>query len=132
MAEFAVLCPFFLLAAVGTIEFGRAMHVSQLLEQAAREGARTASLDVQSSANVLTEVHRVMQASKIPQSSYTVDIDVYDKQGNLQSWNEVAGATEDHVCTVTVVVPFENVRLFPAPIFGSYSLSGFCSMRRQP
>jgi Flp pilus assembly protein TadG len=51
--EFALLLPMLLLLVFGIIDFGRALNAQITLTQAAREGARLASLG-QSSANVST------------------------------------------------------------------------------
>ena len=44
LVEFALVVPLLLLLVVGVIEFGRAWNVSQAVNYAARQGARTAAV----------------------------------------------------------------------------------------
>lgn len=130
--EFAVLIPFFVLMALGSIEYGRVMQVSQIVEHAAREGARMAAQDTKSTSDVRAEVNRVMQAAGFSTDQFTATIRISDQSGNsLGSW-DVRYCDEDHIITVQVQIPYRNVRIIPSSLFQDYTLSSHSSMRREP
>ena len=66
LLETAITIPIILLIAVGIFEFGRAYQTSQVLTNAAREGARLAVISGSTDADITTRVRNYMQAGSLP------------------------------------------------------------------
>src|SRR3974390_1590511 len=60
--EFAVVAPFFFLLVLGLIEFGRALMVQHMLNNAARIGARVATIEGKANSDVTTAINTAMQS----------------------------------------------------------------------
>ena len=123
--EFAFIAPVFFLLVIGMLEFGRAMMVQQLLTNAARQGARTATLDsTNNSSNptpssiVTSEVNSVLAAANVTGATTSI------------SPSLPAAAGTD--VSVTVSVPYMSVTWVPSPWFlRGATLSANCVMRRE-
>jgi Flp pilus assembly protein TadG len=109
LTEMAMVIPILLLMVVGIMEFGRAWALSQVVTDAARQGARVASLLDNSSDSVRQVVRRALEAGNITFNQNMVDIDDDDGSSTPAS--------------VTVRVPYD-FGVF-RPVFrlaaGSYS-----------
>jgi Flp pilus assembly protein TadG len=123
--EFAFIAPVFFMLVIGMVEFGRAMMVQQALTNAARQGARLATLDsTNNSSNptstslVTTEVNQALSAANISGASTVIS----------PSLPAVAGQD----ISVTVSVPYTSVTWVPSPWFlGGATLTANCVMRRE-
>jgi len=115
MLEFALLAPLLFAVLFGITEFGRAIHTSQALHAAAREGARLAIVTGPDVGAVNDRVNEVLAAAGVTASSIQV-------QGP-------AGTPESTV-TVTVQSEFDVI---PGEILGTFSgtitLEGTAIMR---
>lgn len=131
MVEFALVAPFLALVALGTIEFGQALKVSQVMSQAAREGARHASQDGSTNASVQQLVRTMMASGAgVDPGSVQVSVTMTQLDGNPNWTNEVAYGNSFDICHVNVSVPVAAVRIAPTRFLGdSGNLSSFCSMR---
>lgn len=69
LVEAAMIMPLILLISVGIFEFGRAYQTSQILTNAAREGARLAVINGSTDAAVTERVRNYMQAGSLPNYS---------------------------------------------------------------
>jgi Flp pilus assembly protein TadG len=112
--EFALLLPVLLLIVFGVIDFGRALNAQITLTQAAREGARLASLGYTSSA-VTTRT----QSAATGLSGVTVSVTTCATN---------AGAGVDAVVTASYTFTFITpvgafASLFGSTTFGSSTLS---------
>ena len=123
--EFAFIAPVFFLLVIGMVEFGRAMMVQQILTNAARQGARMATLDsTNNSSNptptsmVASEVNSVLAAANVTGATTAI------------SPGLPAAAGTD--VSVTVSVPYMSVTWVPSPWFlNGATLSANCVMRRE-
>jgi Flp pilus assembly protein TadG len=123
--EFAFIAPLFFMLVIGMIEFGRAMMVQQILTNAARQGARIATLDsTNGSSNpaptsiVTSEVNDVLAAANISGATTTI--------------SPALPATAGTDISVTVTVPYMSVTWVPSPWFLSgATLAANCVMRRE-
>ncbi len=118
--EFAVVAPVFFLFIVGIIDIGRAVMVQNLLAHAARDGARTATLDGASVEGIQASVKQTMQGVAI--TGITVDVDP----------NPLESADIGDPVKVTVSVPYDAVSWLPVSKFlNGATLSTSVTMRRE-
>ena len=102
--EFALVVPLFLLLVFGMIEIGRGIMVSQILTNAAREGAREAILEGSTTGRVETVVGDYLTGTGISGGTVTVSpppMDAYPRSP----------------LTVSVSVPISNVLWMPSSTF---------------
>ena len=108
------------------------MMVSQLLTNAAREGARLAILSGNSNEDVTTAVTEFLELSaNIDAGDVTVEIAVTAATGNPDPGGEVSNAQSRDLCSITVTVPFDEVSYIKADYLAGRSLVGTCAMRHE-
>lgn len=96
--EMAVVAPVLVALLLGILEFGWVMSANQTLTNAAREGARLASLDGVTDDMVRERVKASMTMLNVTEEDYQVNI--------------THGTEEDNPSvTVQIVVPYENVSI---------------------
>lgn len=124
--EFAVIAPILMLFIFGIIEFGRGMMVLQLLNSAAREGARDAALSGTSTSDITSTVHTRLEAEGISPEQITVRTFLNGTEG------EIAGATTGDTVRVEVSLDYNNVSYLPSSWFlDGAILEGKLAMRRE-
>jgi Flp pilus assembly pilin Flp len=118
--EFALVAPIFFLLVMGMIEVGRAVMVQQILTNAAREGARQATLDGMTADDVTGAVNTYLSNSTMPAATVTFP------QGypeNVSFGDPVA---------VEVSLSFSQVSWLASPMYlGGKNLSAQSVMRRE-
>jgi Flp pilus assembly protein TadG len=121
--ELAVVSPLILALLVGLLTYGRVVQVTQIICNAAREGARKASTGVNSYSDVQTTVSNYLtNAGVTNQTGLTVN--VYDvTQGNSGPQFNPSNAAWLDQLQVTVTLPFTNVQLAPLPGVPNITLS---------
>lgn len=107
MVEFALVAPLLFTVVFGSIEFGRALLVTQSLEEAARSGCRVAVLRGATTSEVQAEVDRILGPAGI--SKYTLDVEPTSIV-SAERWDPV---------TVTVTANFADMSWLPLPRFFS-------------
>jgi Flp pilus assembly protein TadG len=128
----ALVLPVFLTVVLGIIEFGRAMMISNLLANAAREGARLAITTGSTNAEVTAAVQDFMEdAIGTSAENVTVTITVTAGEGNEDPGNNVAIAQKRDLCVVHVDLPFDNVSLIPSDHLTGVNLVGHSAMRHE-
>lgn len=128
VVEMALIAPVFFAVVLGIIEFGRGMMVSQLVTNAAREGARMASIAGNSNADVEQAVTDFLQeTADVGAGDVTVTISV----DNADADDEVGNASRGDACTVRVAVPFEAVQYTVGDYLTGANLVGQAVMRRE-
>jgi Flp pilus assembly protein TadG len=121
--EFAVVSPLLFTAVLGIIEFGRAMMVLELLNNAARAGCRTGVLSGSDNSAVSSSVTTALSGSGI---STTPTVQV-----NGTTANASTAQTGDTV-TVSVSVSADTVSWLPVTHFlTGKTLTGTVTMRRE-
>jgi Flp pilus assembly protein TadG len=125
--EAALVLPLFFLVVMGVIEFGRAFMVSQLLTNAAREGARTAITAGSTNSDVASKVKQLVSDSVgVAQSKVTVTISV-----NNSTSAQLADAEKRDMCEVEATVLVSDISLLPAKYLTGASLKGQAAMRHE-
>ena len=122
--EFAVVASLLFVLILGIIELGRAMMVLEVLNNAARNGARVGVLSGSTNDLVTKAVNDTLSGSTV--SGHTTTILVNGSSGSVSS------AASGDAITVAVNVPYSKVTWLPATLFmGGKSLSGRAVMRRE-
>jgi Flp pilus assembly protein TadG len=120
--EFAVVAPILLIMIFGMIDFGRMIMVQQLLNDAAREGARTAVVGGSSAADVAAGVAAMLDATSIRSTAVTIDV----------TPSNLAGAQRGQLVVVQLSVPFRDVCWLPTPrAVGDRTLRATATMRHE-
>ena len=132
MVEMAMVLPLFFMVVLGIIEFGRAMMVSQMVTNSAREATRLAIIDGQTNATVTTWVTGFMsQAAGVAANDVTVTITVTPATGNPNPANQVVNAKARDLVTVNVSVPFNKVSYIPGSYLNGRNLHARSAMRHE-
>lgn len=132
IVEAALVLPIFFVVVLGIIEFGRAFMISQVLQNAAREGCRKAVTGSYTSAQVVTDMKSQLTAAGVNAANLTTSIIVtVDPANPAVANNEVANATTKDLVSVTVSIPFSKVQLIPAKYLGAKTLTAKSSMRHE-
>jgi Flp pilus assembly protein TadG len=118
--EFALTVPVLVLVTFGLIEIGQAVLAKQLLVNAARDGARSATLEGANEELIRSSVKDFLEGANITDA--TVHL----------SPQPLTLAQGGDPVTVTVSVPFSGISWLPAPMFmKSIQLSASVVMRRE-
>jgi Flp pilus assembly protein TadG len=107
--EFAVVLPLFLVILFGIWEVGRMVQVSQVLQNAAREAARQASTANTTLPAIQTSTQQYIQGAQ-PQISSFTGLNVAFADLTNTSVTDPTGCTQLDKFTITVTMPFDNVR----------------------
>jgi Flp pilus assembly protein TadG len=106
LIETAIALPLVLLLSVSIFEFGRAYQTSQVLTNAAREGARVAVLPNATTADVKARVNAYMQNGQL--GNYKNATILVDQNSTVS-----LGASNAPASVVTVNYPFSFIVLNP-------------------
>lgn len=118
--ELAVTVPVLVLIVFGLIEVGQGVLAKQVLVNAARDGARSATLEGATVADVETTVLNFLASSGMEGATVTV------------SPSPLTVAQGGDPVSVTVSVPFSAISWLPAPFYlGGASLEATVVMRRE-
>lgn len=132
LVEVALVLPIFIMVTLGIIEFGRAMMVSQLVTNAAREGAREAIIDGSTNTKVRTSITNFLtQSVNVSADQVVITITVTPAVGNPDPGNEVGNADVGDLVQVRVEVPFDEVSFTRAKYLGGKNLVGIAAMRHE-
>ena len=128
MVELAVCLPLLVMIILAIIEFGRGMMVAELLNDAARVGARQAILAGSTNTAVSQTITNFVQSTNVNSQAITVTITVTPAAGNPDPANQIANAHLGDVCAIAVRVPFDQVSYIPGTYLAGNTLKGACSM----
>ncbi len=119
--EFAVILPIFLTMLFGMVEFGRVLSVQHVVNSAAREGARVASLPGTDNAIVTAAVQTELNNTGIPLDAITFIPP------------DVAQVSPNEPVTVTVQVNYSSIGWIQGffPGFNGSVLQGTVVMRKE-
>jgi len=119
--EFAVILPFFFTLIFGMVEFGRVLSVQHVVNSAAREGARVASLPGTDNATVTVAVQNELANAGLPLDSITFDPP------------DITQASPNEPVTVSVIINYSSVGWIQGyfPGLNGSSLQGTVVMRKE-
>jgi len=133
--EFALVAPILLAITVGMVELTRVYDAQYLLQSAAREGARFASMDRdgllgegQSTNDKLTaDVTKFLASSGIPSES--VQVSILDHDDPSQTFDLDNPANDLRLFEVAITVPYSSVSYTPVSASDDYGLTGSVTFR---
>lgn len=128
--EFAVVAPVLIALVFGMVEMGRAFEMKNLLEVAAREGARFASMDREGmladgqSANskLIQDVKNFLASNGIPRDD--IDVSVNDYNNPDQEFDLDDPENDLKLFEVRIAVDYSNVSVTPVAAADDYPLTG--------
>ena len=130
--ETALVLPVFFMVMLGIVEMGRAFMVSQLLTNAAREGARTAIMNNSTNTEVENAVKDIVQRTVgAAPTDVTVTTTVTEYPGNPSTGNDVSLAKKRDLCQVAVQVGYDKVNMLPIKWLSGVQLKGDAAMRHE-
>ncbi len=127
--EFAVIASLLFTLLLGIVEIGRAMMVLELLNNAARNGVRTATINGSTRGDVATAVTNALGGSGITLAAGQPKLSVNGTEVTSDAgWAPASGDT----ISVSVSVPYADVSWLPTSFFlTGRSLSSTAVMRRE-
>lgn len=131
IVETAFVLPILLGVTFGVVEFGRALMVSNLITNAAREGARLGIVPGITSAQVKAEVITLVEDTVgTTLTTSDIDVTVTAYPGNPNPADETANAMTRDLVSVEVRVAYDDVGYFFRYLAG-VTLRGQAAMRHE-
>lgn len=134
MVEVAVCFPIFMVILLGIVEFGRALMVSQLLTNAAREACRSAVIEGATNAEVEIEIDDlVTNTVDVSAGQITTTITVTDQQNGAVDLSSTAIQNADprDLIEIEIEVTADAVSYTPGRFLDGSTLRGQCAMRKE-
>lgn len=132
VVEAALVLPVFFLAIAGIVEFGWGMMASQLVTNAAREGARRAIIDGNSNTAVEDYISAsLVDSLKINATDVTVTIEITPDPSNTTTGNNLLDAQPYDLIMVRVEVPYDAVGLIAGQWLGGTNIVAQATMRHE-
>lgn len=127
VVEFAIVAPILIALVFGGIEFGRAMMVSNILTNTARDAVRRGSVPTGSNSDINSAVTNSLTAAGISTTNVTTVVQVNN------ATKDASTAVVGDTVTVSVTLPFKDVTWLPFKMFmgTTANLRGLASMRRE-
>lgn len=130
--ETALVLPVFFMVMLGIVEIGRFFMVSQLMTNAAREGARIAIMTGSTNADVEATVKQVAEATVgVAPADVQVTIQVTEYTGNPPANNDVSKANKRDLCQVMATVNYDKINLVPIKWLTGVAVLGQAAMRHE-
>jgi hypothetical protein len=130
--EMALVLPIFFTILFGIIEFGRAMMVSNLVTNAAREATRQAILDGSTNSSIETAAKTFLQQSLgVKATNVDFSIAITPAPGNTDPGGQLVNCQPRDLITVRIAIPFKSVSLLPPAVLGSRTMIGQSTMRHE-
>ena len=133
--EFAVVAPMLLAIVVGLIELSRVYDVQNMIETAAREGARFAPMDRSgmlqegqtANSKLASDVLNLMASSGIPASE--IDVAIRDPENPGVEFDLDDPANDFRLFEVHIEVPYSAISYTPVTQMEDYTLSASITFR---
>jgi len=127
--EFAIIAPILVAIVFGMIELGRAFEMKNLLEVAAREAARFASMDRDgllgsgqtTNQKMIEDVKNMLAANGIDRDN--IEVEIKDAENPELDFNLDDPANDLRLFEVRVSIDYANANLLPFGSGGNHALS---------
>jgi Flp pilus assembly protein TadG len=122
--ELAVISPLLIALVIGLLTVGRMVQMTEIMANAAREGARKASTGINTYADVQTTITNYLTNAGVTNQA-GLTITVYDvTQGNSGPTFDPSTAICLDQLQIIVTLPYKNIQLAPIPMPASTVISG--------
>ena len=131
--EFALVAPLLCMAFLSMIEISRAIQVSQIITNAARDGARCISQTVSGPTAPWTQQAGTQAGATEVINDYLTNANTYGNTGLptvTPTYTELTDPTGIKSYQVTITIPYSQVAYFP-PIFLKGNLTARCVFRSE-
>ena len=133
--EFAVICPMLLSIVVGLMEVTRAYDAQNLMQTAAREGARFAAMDrtdmlqdgETTNSKLIEDVKTFLESSGLPGDS--LQVQVLDAENPTQTFDLDDPENDLKLFTVEISLNFSDVSYTPVSEAYDYALTASITFR---
>ncbi len=133
--EFAFIAPMLLAIALGMIELTRVFDAQYLLQSAAREGARFASMDrdgmlgegESTNTKLANDVTNLLASSGIPAGN--IQVNILDHTDPTQTFQLDDPTNNLKLFNVEITVPFSSVSFTPISAANDYGLTASVTFR---
>jgi Flp pilus assembly protein TadG len=131
VVEFSLLAPVLVLLPLGSIDAGQLVNVSQVINDASREGARLAARYDTTDVETVTSAVKSYVDEAIP-GQVSVTVEVGDSYGIGIPGDDLSGVESGTPVTVRVVLQYDSVRwLRHFPGFDGMLIETETRMRRE-
>ncbi len=134
IVEMAICFPVFMLILLGIVEFGRALMVSQMLSNTAREACRVAVMEGGTNIDVETLIDDlVSNTANVSPSQIETTITTTDRLTGASSTSTtcVQDAASRDLIDVQIALPADAVSYTPGRFLSGGMLRGHCAMRKE-
>jgi Flp pilus assembly protein TadG len=132
--EFAVVAPVLILLFMGMLEIGRAIMVVNLVNTAARDGARRAALSNATAADVIATTRQSLSRSSVSSTNLTITV-VSDanEDGTTENVTDLSTVPTGRPVGVRINVPFQDIGWLGRSLFipSTRNLTDVALMRRE-
>ena len=133
--EFAIVAPVLLTVVLGLLELTRAYDTANLLEMAAREGARLASMDREglveegesSNDKVINDMRNFLASNGLDPDD--IDVEIIDHENPPDPFDLDDPNNDLRLFDVNVSIDFSSVSLTSVPSGGDYPISASLTFR---
>ena len=133
--EFAFIAPILLAIVLGMIELTRVYDAQYLLQAAAREGARLASMDREgmlsegqtTNSKVTADMKNFLASAGIPKEN--INVNILDHEDPSAPFDLDNPDNDLKLFDVEIVVPFSDVSFTPVSTNNDYNLTGSITFR---
>jgi Flp pilus assembly protein TadG len=121
--ELAVVSPMVVALIIGLLTVGRIVQMSEILANAAREGARKASTGINTYADVQTTIANYLTNAGVTNQTGLVVSVTNVTQGTGPTANPSSAVCLDQL-QINITLPYSNIRLAPLPMPAGTVVSG--------
>jgi Flp pilus assembly protein TadG len=128
----ALITPVFLSLVFGIMEYGRAMMLSNVIANVAREAARSGVLDGSTNAAVTSTAQTSMKNTfGLAASDVGVTIQTTPGAGNPDPGNDLSKCQSGDLISINVQVTYDKVAIVTPKFLAGKAFIGKCTMRHE-
>lgn len=135
--EFAVVVPLFLTLVIGVLEAGQALHASNILAAAVREGGRLAAMDWNGfvpegytpSTKVIADTRNLLTAAGLPGDEAVITITSAEGSDAGDPFDLSDPDNTHRLFKIRIELPYEDVSSFPSTFMYGHTITAELTFR---
>jgi hypothetical protein len=135
--EFAVVVPLFLTLVIGVLESGQALHASNVMAAAVREGGRLAAMDWNGfvpegftpNTKVIADTRNLLTAAGLPGDQATITITSAEGSDAGQSFDLADSDNTYRLFTLRIEIPYAEISTFPSTFMHGHTITSELTFR---